>query len=103
MIQHDLTINLAIQHLATVAVLKRDVDRAARLSGYLAAWYRARGIERRRAVEPRTYDMLIVELRTLLSDGRLAQLAELGAQLSQDDAVAEALPVAPPCRAADLR
>jgi hypothetical protein len=41
----------------------------------------------------RTYGILMAELRAHLSDERLAQLAEAGARLSNEDAAAEALGV----------
>lgn len=85
--QHDLFRNYAIQHLATVAVLERDVDRAARLRGYVDAWYRARGYGRE-LTEQRTYDILMAELCARSTDERLAELAEAGALLSDDAAAA---------------
>jgi predicted ATPase len=48
--------SIAIQHLATVAVLEGDVDRAARLRGYVDARDGALGVKRGRT-EQRAYDI----------------------------------------------
>jgi predicted ATPase/transcriptional regulator with XRE-family HTH domain len=90
--QRDLYTSIAIQHLATVAVLEGDAERAARLRGYVDARYGVLGFARSRT-EQRAYDILMTELRARSSDGRIAQLAEAGARLSDDAAAAEALGV----------
>jgi predicted ATPase/transcriptional regulator with XRE-family HTH domain len=88
--QLDLQSIIAIQHLATVAVLEDDIERAARLRGYVDARYAALGYEQG-LTEQRAYDILMTGLRARSSDERIAQLAEVGARLSDDDAAAEAL------------
>jgi predicted ATPase/class 3 adenylate cyclase len=82
----------AMQLLATVAALSADLRRAARLRGYVDASYRNIGYEREPTAQ-RTYDILMTALREKLSDAEIESLAVEGAQLSEDQAVAEALTV----------
>ncbi len=82
----------AIQHLATVAALGSDAPRGARLRGYADASYRNLGAERE-GTEQRTYDILMAALREKLGDTEMQSLAAEGAQLSEDQAVAEAMAV----------
>jgi predicted ATPase/class 3 adenylate cyclase len=82
----------AIQHLATVAVRSGDARRGARLRGYADAWYRSEGVERE-PTEARTYEILMTALREQLTDAEIEALAAEGAQMSEDQAVAEALAV----------
>ncbi|HET6277013.1 MAG TPA: adenylate/guanylate cyclase domain-containing protein [Candidatus Cybelea sp.] len=83
---------IAIQHLATVAALSGDAPRGARLRGYVDALYRNTSFERE-LTEQRTYEILVTALREKLSDAEIESLAAEGAQLSEDQAVAEALTV----------
>jgi tetratricopeptide (TPR) repeat protein len=83
---------IAIQHLATVGAVRGDVQRAARLRGYVDAWYRAEGCERE-FTEQRTYDILMPALQEKLAAGDLERLAGEGAELSEDEAAADALTI----------
>lgn len=83
---------VAIQHLATVAALSAEARRGARLRGYVDMSIRSDGYERE-PTEQRTYDILMTALREKLSDAEIESLAAEGAQLSEDQAVAEALTV----------
>jgi predicted ATPase/transcriptional regulator with XRE-family HTH domain len=74
------------QHLATVAALMGDVRRAARIKGYVDAWYAAEEAWHERADE-RTYQMLVAAIRERLTDADLARLAAEGALLSEQEAV----------------
>ena len=85
---------VAIQHLATVAARTGDSRRGARLRGYVDAWYRSEGCERD-PTEQRTYEILMTALREKLSDAEIEKLAAEGAQLAEDQAVAEALSFGP--------
>lgn len=83
---------IATQHLATVAALLGDHSRAARLCGYVDAWYEAQGCERD-ATERRTYEILTDSLRNAMREPEIATLVADGAALSQEQATAEALAV----------
>jgi tetratricopeptide (TPR) repeat protein len=82
----------AMQHLATIAALGSDPRRGARLRGYVDASYRNIGCEPE-MTEQHTYDILLTALREKLTDAEIESLAAEGAQLSEDQAVAEALAV----------
>ncbi|MGC2361917.1 MAG: helix-turn-helix domain-containing protein [Candidatus Cybelea sp.] len=81
---------VAVQHLATVAALRGEVQPAARLRGYVDAWYRAKGCEPDVA-EARGYEMLMVALRERLSESQIDGLSAEGAMLSEQQATLEAL------------
>jgi predicted ATPase/class 3 adenylate cyclase len=83
---------IAMQHLATVAALSGDAHRGARLRGYVDAAYHNMGIELL-VTERRMYDILMTALREKLTDAEIESLAAEGAQLSEDQAVAEAMAV----------
>lgn len=87
-----LSTTVAMQHLATVAALLSDGRRGAQLRGYVDAAYRNLGSERE-ATEQCTYGVLMAALHEKLSDAEIESLASEGAQLSEDQAVAEALSV----------
>ena len=87
-----LNATLAIQHLATVAALIGDARRGARLHGYVGAAYHRIGYEIT-PTEQHSYDVLMTALREKLSDADIESLAAEGAQLSEDQAVAEAMAV----------
>ena len=82
----------AIQHLATVAALRGEVERGARLQGYVDAWFNAEGCERD-VTERRTADILTAALRESLSEGELTELGAEGARFSDEEAADEALAV----------
>lgn len=81
-----------IHHLATVAARSGQPRRAARLRGYVDAWYRSDGYERE-TTEQRVDDILITALSAQLSEFEIEALAAEGARLSEEQAVAEALAV----------
>jgi predicted ATPase/class 3 adenylate cyclase len=83
---------IAIQHLATVAACSGDLRSGARLRGYVDASYRSGGAERERT-EARTYEILMTALREKLSESEIEAFAAEGAQMTEDQAVAEALAV----------
>ena len=83
---------IAIQHLTTVAARSGDPHRGARLRGYVDASFRSQGYERGPS-DTRTYDILMTALREQLTDAEIEALAAEGAQMSEDEAVAEALAV----------
>jgi predicted ATPase len=85
-------IAILIQHLATVAALGDDPRRGARLRGHVDARYRNEGYERGPA-DTRSYETLMTALRENLTDDEIEELAADGAQMSEDQAVAEALAV----------
>jgi predicted ATPase/Tfp pilus assembly protein PilF len=83
---------VAIQHLATVASMQGDTRRGARLRGYVDNWYRREGCERD-ITERRTYEILTESVNAALGESELGVLAAEGAQLSKEQATAEALAV----------
>ncbi len=82
----------AIAHLATVAALRGDTDRAVRLMGYVDAWYLAEG-EAREYTEQRAYDILVGALQQRLNAADIERLAAEGALLNRDTAVDMALAI----------
>ncbi len=85
---HYVTINIA--HLATVAACSGDPRRGARLRGYVDAQYRSEGYVRE-PTEQRIDELLASALSEKLSLGEIEAFAAEGTQLSEDQAVAEAL------------
>jgi ATP/maltotriose-dependent transcriptional regulator MalT len=83
---------ISMQHLATVAALSGDARRGARLRGYVDTAYRDVSYERE-PTERRAHDILMAALREKLSGAGIDSLAAEGAQLSEDQAVAEAMAV----------
>jgi tetratricopeptide (TPR) repeat protein len=83
---------IAIQHLATVAALRGDARRGARLRSWVDASFRSEGYERE-PTEARLYEILMTALREKLSDAEVEALSAEGAQMTEDQAVAEALAV----------
>jgi predicted ATPase/class 3 adenylate cyclase len=83
---------IAVQHLATIAARSGDPRRGALLRGYVDAAYRSGGYERE-WTESRTHEILMTALREKLTDAEIETLAAEGAQMSEDQAVAEALAV----------
>jgi tetratricopeptide (TPR) repeat protein len=82
----------ATQHLATVAALLGDAGRAARLRGYVDAWYAATG-DIRFPTEQRTYELLVAALKERLSETEMQRLSAEGASLDEEEAVAMALAI----------
>jgi predicted ATPase/transcriptional regulator with XRE-family HTH domain/Tfp pilus assembly protein PilF len=87
---HPIFVTTAIQHSAAVAALGGDASRAARLFGYVDAWYQSHEITRY-TTEQRTYEILLAALHEKLLESEVASLAAQGARLSEEEAVTEAL------------
>jgi len=87
-----LNVAVSIQHLATIAIRNGDVRRGGRLLGYVDAWFLNENYVRE-STEQSAYELLLAALREKLSDSEIEALAAQGAQLSEDQAVAEALGV----------
>ena len=83
---------VAIQHLATVAALRGETLRAARLVGFVDAWYRSEGREREQT-ERRTYEILMAALRERLTDSEIDAAAVEGSKLTEGQAIDEALAI----------
>jgi tetratricopeptide (TPR) repeat protein len=81
---------LAMQHLATVAALRKDPERAARLLGHVNAWFERTNCTRDQT-DIRGYTILMESLRGQLSEDEVARLCLCGAQLSQIAAIDEAI------------
>lgn len=79
-----------VEHLALIALLRGDVDRAARLFGFTVAFY-AQGSASREYTEQTTYDRLVDVLRRRLSDERRDQLMSEGARWTEQQAIDAAM------------
>ena len=90
--QDALNIALALQHLALLGALRREVHNAARLIGYVNVQLKELGSERE-YTEKWGYEKLIIALREHLSEPELEGLAAQGAAWSEDQAIEEALKV----------
>jgi predicted ATPase len=90
--RYELSIAIALQHLALLAGLAGDGRRAASLLGYVDACYTELGAKRE-STEQWGYDKLLAALRTTLREDELAPLLAEGAAWSEDRAVEEALKV----------
>jgi predicted ATPase/DNA-binding CsgD family transcriptional regulator len=85
-VQYPAFTSVAIQHAATIAALRSDVEVAARLRGYVDEVYRNQGIQRE-PTEQRLYEMLTAPLEERPSGEELRRLTAEGALLSEDEAV----------------
>ncbi|HEY6326613.1 MAG TPA: adenylate/guanylate cyclase domain-containing protein [Candidatus Cybelea sp.] len=83
-------IAVAIEHLAGVAAARGHHRHAARLSGYIDAWYERENLERE-WTEQQGYERLVSALRANLAEEELRRYATEGTTLSEEDAMAEAL------------
>ncbi len=81
---------LAIQHLASVAVVSGSPERAARLLGYVEARYAALGLHRDTS-EQMTYERLRAKLAEVYSDSDVLARFASGATMTEEQAVSEAL------------
>ena len=81
---------VAMEHLAHVAVAHGDARHAARLSGYIDAWYAREALERE-WTEQQCYERFAARLREALSKDDLDRYRAEGAGFSQEDAFEEAL------------
>ncbi|MDQ6767402.1 MAG: tetratricopeptide repeat protein [Candidatus Eremiobacteraeota bacterium] len=90
--QYGLGFAVALQHLALLAALYRQVHTAARLSGYVDAQFEELGSDRE-PTEKSEQDKLLASLRDQLSNAELEKLTAEGAAWSEEQAVEEALKV----------
>jgi predicted ATPase/DNA-binding CsgD family transcriptional regulator len=84
--------SVALQHLALLAVLRGQAQRAALLVGYVNVQYRALALERE-ATEKWGYEKLMAVLHERQSQAEIDRLAAEGAEWSEDQAVEEALKI----------
>jgi predicted ATPase/class 3 adenylate cyclase len=90
--QHTLGIALVLQHFALIGALRKDVDDAARLIGFVDARLRALSYERE-YTERWCLEKLKVALRERLSDSEIERLAAEGAEWTEDRAAQVAMTV----------
>ncbi len=90
--QDALNIALALQHLALLGALHREVDIAARLIGYVNVQLKELGSERE-YTEKWGYEKLMTALHERLSEAEIETLAAEGAAWWEDQAIEEALKV----------
>ena len=83
---------ITTQHLALAAALEGQIDRAARLRGYVDAQFEAQGIQRE-ITERWGYERLMAVLREHLSDSQLEACAAEGLSWSDDRAAEEAMKI----------
>ncbi len=88
--QNSYDIGIAVQHLALIAALRGDAQRASRLTGYVDAYFKNSGIQRE-PTEKWCYDRIMAALRTQLEEQNISLLMRDGAALSEREAVAQAL------------
>lgn len=88
----EISIAIALQHLAQLAALGADGRRAAALLGYISARFTELGIKRE-FTEQWGYDKLLAALRETFPEDEIAQQSAEGATWDEDRAVAEALKV----------
>ena len=79
-----------LQHSAAIAAIRGKAAPAARLAGYVNAWYERFGCVRD-ATDQKGYDLLMEAIRKQMSDADLSALAAQGARLTQEAAIDEAL------------
>jgi predicted ATPase/DNA-binding XRE family transcriptional regulator len=75
-----------IQHLAAVAAMSGDAELAARLKGYVDAWYAAEHVTRS-ATDAKSYHILVAALAERLDEATIERLAGEGALLDEYRAV----------------
>ena len=86
-------VTIAIQHLAALAILEGDVERAAQLFGYAERGYRRETHALRETVARRSYELLVKAIEAKLMPLRRAALLEQGANLDEELAMREALQI----------
>jgi tetratricopeptide (TPR) repeat protein len=89
-IHWDAEVAIAFQHLALLAALGGDAQRAARLLGYVSAQYDRLGLKRE-LTEQWGYEKLLATLRETLSEDQIEGLATEGVAWSDDRALSAAL------------
>ena len=90
-VQLPVLIACSVQHLAAIATLRGEHDRAAMLLGFTNAIFGA-SIPRE-STEQREYDSTIEALKHALGEPRVNELLRRGAATPQEQAVAEALTI----------
>jgi len=83
-------LTVQIQHLAAVAALSGEFANAARLKGYVEAWYAAEELTRS-ATDAKGYQILVDGLEERLSEAEIKRLGAEGALLTEDQALEMAL------------
>jgi hypothetical protein len=78
-----------VEHVAMLAALGGDAERAARLLGFAEAQYRSFGVDRE-TFEQREHDRLLSRLSDMLDDERRDGLLAAGAMLGHDEAAHDA-------------
>jgi tetratricopeptide (TPR) repeat protein len=91
-LQVELSIAIALQHLALLMALRGQPQSAARLLGYVDAQYKELGQERE-STEKWGYYKLMSTLREHIRETEIEKLAAEGAVWSEDQAIEEALKV----------
>ncbi len=85
-----LSLAIALQHLALIAVLAGDTQRGIRLLGYVNRRYDQLGLKRE-PTEQWSYDKLLIAMGETLDDNELKRLEAESAAWSEDQAMEEAL------------
>jgi hypothetical protein len=87
-----MTVAITIAHLATIAARRGYAAEAARLRGFVDAWYAGEGFQRE-VTEQKTAELLDRALRESLGPAEIDALAAEGARLTEAQAVNQALAV----------
>ncbi len=86
------SVTFAVEHLASVAALKGESERAARLLGYVDAWYRNAGYAPG-PTELKSREILVEAIKRQLSSDQIEAEQRVGAALTEEKAIQEALKV----------
>jgi predicted ATPase/class 3 adenylate cyclase len=89
-VQNSVLIACAIQHLASIAAIRKDYECAALLLGYTNTFFTSTF---REPTEQREYDATISELREGLGEVRMSELLQRGATMPPEQATADALKI----------
>jgi predicted ATPase/class 3 adenylate cyclase len=85
-------VTVAVEHLALIAALTGQPDRAARLVGYSSRWYETKQMTRQ-DTERRGYDRLVTILTEQMPAEECRRLEDEGAVWNEEQAISEALEV----------
>jgi predicted ATPase len=88
----SLVVAVALQNLSVAHAIHGNVHAAARLIGYVDAWYVAEGFERD-VSERKTFDLVMNLLHDRLEDSTLEKLRSEGASWNEERAAREAAPL----------
>lgn len=88
--QNSWNTSVALQHLALLAALNGHADAAARLIGYVNKQFAELGLQREPA-EEWGYERLMSSLREAFGEAEMASLVDVGAGLTEEQALEEAL------------